>query len=221
LDLDDGLRLGQALAQLLVLPLQGLQALRLRIAHLGLAPALTRPQGREVLQVRGVQPLTTQQGAHLAGLTALGLGKDVQLVLGRELPPRGLGRDFRIERPGHGGANPLDFFTSSTIGDLLPAPYSNLPGARCLTYIGTEGWHIDKQVCGRRLCESTGTGNLEEPEHVLAKRVEEIRQAVIFGVRPSRTVEVAATKFCGASTSARSRKTPAKSKAPRKGVVSA
>ena len=29
-----------------------------------------------------------------------------------------------------------------------------------------EIWHIDKQIRGRRVCESTGTGNLEEAEDI-------------------------------------------------------
>ena len=45
-------------------------------------------------------------------------------------------------------------------------------------------WHIDKNVNGRRLCESTGTSNLEEAEKYLARRLETIRQAEVYGVRP-------------------------------------
>ncbi len=56
-------------------------------------------------------------------------------------------------------------------------------------------WHIEKQVLGQKIFESTGTGNLKEAELILARRIEEIRQAKIFGVRPSRTFRQAATKF--------------------------
>jgi len=56
-------------------------------------------------------------------------------------------------------------------------------------------WHIDKQIHGQRLCESTGADNLEEAEKYLAKRIEEIRQAIIYGVRPKRKFREAATKF--------------------------
>jgi integrase len=56
-------------------------------------------------------------------------------------------------------------------------------------------WHIDKAVFGRRIRESTGTGNLEEAEKYFAKRIEEIRQASVFGVRPKRTFMEAAIKF--------------------------
>lgn len=56
-------------------------------------------------------------------------------------------------------------------------------------------WHLDKKFNGRRLCESTGTGDLEEAEKYLARRLETLRQAVIYGVRPQRTFREAATKF--------------------------
>ena len=56
-------------------------------------------------------------------------------------------------------------------------------------------WHIDKRIGGRRVCQSTGTANLEEAEWFLARLTEESRQAQIYGVRPSRTFEMAAIKF--------------------------
>ncbi len=56
-------------------------------------------------------------------------------------------------------------------------------------------WHIDKKIFGRRLCESTGTGKLEEAERYLARRLEEVRQANVYGVRPKRMFKEAATKF--------------------------
>ena len=56
-------------------------------------------------------------------------------------------------------------------------------------------WCIDKKVFGGRLCESTGTDNLEEAEKYLARRLEEIRLATVYGVRPKRTFKEAATKF--------------------------
>lgn len=56
-------------------------------------------------------------------------------------------------------------------------------------------WHIDKAVFGCRIRESTGTGNLEEAEKYFAKRIEEVRQASVFGVRPKRTFMEAAIKF--------------------------
>ncbi len=62
-------------------------------------------------------------------------------------------------------------------------------------YKRSDAWHIDKTVFGQRLCESTGTGQLEEAEKYLARRLEEVRQASVYGVRLKRTFMEAATKF--------------------------
>jgi integrase len=56
-------------------------------------------------------------------------------------------------------------------------------------------WHIDKRVRGTRICESTGTGSVREAETYLAKRIEDVRQAALYGVRPRRTFRQAATKY--------------------------
>jgi len=56
-------------------------------------------------------------------------------------------------------------------------------------------WHIDKRVDGRRICESTGSSSFKEAEKYLIKRMEDIRQATIYGVRPKRTFRQAALKF--------------------------
>jgi len=56
-------------------------------------------------------------------------------------------------------------------------------------------WHIEKQILGRKVCESTGTGDLEEAELILARKIEEIRQATVFGIRPNRLFREAAAKF--------------------------
>ncbi|MBP6103609.1 MAG: tyrosine-type recombinase/integrase [Gammaproteobacteria bacterium] len=56
-------------------------------------------------------------------------------------------------------------------------------------------WHIQKQVFGRCLRESTGSDSLGEAESYLAKRTEEIRQATIYGIRPKRTFKDAAAKY--------------------------
>lgn len=63
-------------------------------------------------------------------------------------------------------------------------------------------WHIDKQVRGRRLCESTGTSDLQEAERYLARRLEEHRQASVYGVRPKRSFRQAATKHLNESLKA-------------------
>jgi integrase len=56
-------------------------------------------------------------------------------------------------------------------------------------------WHIEKTVNGHRLYESTGTGDLVEAERYLARRLEEMRQATIYGIRPERTFEQAAVAY--------------------------
>ena len=54
-------------------------------------------------------------------------------------------------------------------------------------------WHIEKQVRGRRIRESCGTSNLREAETYLSHRLEELRQAEVYGVRPNRSFKHAAT----------------------------
>lgn len=57
-------------------------------------------------------------------------------------------------------------------------------------------WHIDRQIKGYgRICESTGSSHLKDAEAFLAHRIEEIRKAIVFGVRPTRTFREAATKY--------------------------
>lgn len=58
-----------------------------------------------------------------------------------------------------------------------------------------ELWHINKKVDGLRIYESTGTQWLEEAEAYLVRRLETIRQAKVYGVRPRRLFREAATKF--------------------------
>ncbi len=57
-------------------------------------------------------------------------------------------------------------------------------------------WHIDKRIKGYgRLSESCGTNSLVEAERYLTHRLEEIRLAEVYGVRPTRTFEQAAVKY--------------------------
>jgi len=56
-------------------------------------------------------------------------------------------------------------------------------------------WHIDKRIGGRRVCQSTGTAQLEEAERFLVRLMEENRKASVYGVRPIRTFEQAAARF--------------------------
>ncbi len=62
---------------------------------------------------------------------------------------------------------------------------------------GTQGiWHIDKCIKGYgRLHESTGTSELEEAERYLIRRLEELRKATVYGIRPERSFRQAATRF--------------------------
>ena len=56
-------------------------------------------------------------------------------------------------------------------------------------------WHIDKVVQGRRLRESCETSDSEEAERYLNHRLEQIRKAAVYGIRPTRTFREAATKY--------------------------
>lgn len=56
-------------------------------------------------------------------------------------------------------------------------------------------WIVDKKVFGRRICESTGTSSFDEAQKFLVHRIEELREAVVYGVRPKRTFRQAATKY--------------------------
>ena len=63
-------------------------------------------------------------------------------------------------------------------------------------------WHIAKTINGRRVRESCGTSDLKEAERYLAHRMEQIRQAVVYGVRPTRIFREAATKYLEEGTKA-------------------
>ena len=65
-----------------------------------------------------------------------------------------------------------------------------------------ETWYIWKTIGNHRIRESTGTSNLAEAEKYLAHRMEQIRQAEIYGVRPKRTFREAATKYLNEATKA-------------------
>jgi integrase len=56
-------------------------------------------------------------------------------------------------------------------------------------------WHVEKQVLGVRLRESTGTASIKEAERYLAHRIEQIRQTKIYGVRTPRLFREAGEKF--------------------------
>lgn len=56
-------------------------------------------------------------------------------------------------------------------------------------------WQIDKQVLGVRIRESTGTDNLVEAEFILAKRIEQTRQSILYGTRLQHTFKEAAKRY--------------------------
>jgi integrase len=56
-------------------------------------------------------------------------------------------------------------------------------------------WHIDKMFRGARIRESTATSDLAKAQEQLAKRIDEIRTARVYGVRLDRTFRAAATRF--------------------------
>jgi integrase len=56
-------------------------------------------------------------------------------------------------------------------------------------------WYVEKRILGGRLRESTGVDSLSEAESYLTWRLEEIRQAKVYGVRPKRTFKEAATRY--------------------------
>jgi integrase len=62
-------------------------------------------------------------------------------------------------------------------------------------YVRNGVWHIDKQYRGGRLCESTGERDLANAQEYLTKRLEELRQAAVYGVRPKRSFRQASTKY--------------------------
>ena len=65
------------------------------------------------------------------------------------------------------------------------------PGLRARAGI----WHIEKQILGRKIHESTGTGDLKKAQLMLARRIEEARMAKVFGLRPTRVFREAAARF--------------------------
>ena len=61
---------------------------------------------------------------------------------------------------------------------------------------GSGVWHIDKRIRGRRISwPEHWNGSTPRSGAFLARLTEEIRQATVYGVRPSRTFEQAAAKF--------------------------
>ncbi len=56
-------------------------------------------------------------------------------------------------------------------------------------------WHIEKQLFGVRLRKSTYTEHPAEAQRYLARRIEMLRESILYGTRPQRVFKEAATKF--------------------------
>ncbi len=56
-------------------------------------------------------------------------------------------------------------------------------------------WHIDKLFRGTRIRESTTTGDFAKAQEQLAKRIDQVRTAELYGLRQERTFRAASTKF--------------------------
>ena len=70
--------------------------------------------------------------------------------------------------------------------------HKRMPGLRIVNGV----WHIQKRVRGYgALRESTKTAELEEAERYLVRRLEQIRQQLVYGTRPVRYFADAAAKF--------------------------
>jgi integrase len=67
-------------------------------------------------------------------------------------------------------------------------------------------WRIDKQMGGQRIQESCHTSDLQEAQRYFIHRLEEIRQAKIYGIRPKRIFREAAMKFLTENQHKRSRR---------------
>lgn len=72
-------------------------------------------------------------------------------------------------------------------------------------------WHIEKEIVGRKIHESTGAGDLKAAPLMLARRIEEARMAKVFGIRPAQVFRGAAARLEAAERvcEGKSGKTPA------------
>lgn len=56
-------------------------------------------------------------------------------------------------------------------------------------------YHIDKVICGDRVCRSTGEKTLKKAEEFLAQIIKEKKDAKIYGIRPDRTFAELTEKY--------------------------
>ncbi len=67
-------------------------------------------------------------------------------------------------------------------------------------------WRIDKRIYGQRIQESCQTDDLEEAQRFFIHKLEEVRNAKVYGVRPKRIFREAAMKFLTENQHKRSRR---------------
>jgi len=114
-------------------------ALRPRLRGVSPASSPASRWRRHVVRFDEYRPSRRSSAPSSPGVSAIGLLNDRALVLRREPPPRGLLGHLRI------GPRPVGRPHGSGSGRyglpsvIFSSPYSNSPGGRCLTYIGTEG----------------------------------------------------------------------------------
>lgn len=65
-------------------------------------------------------------------------------------------------------------------------------------------WHLDKVIFGKRICKSTGTGDLAEASALLARQITEARRVHLFGESREHSFREAAGKFLAENTHKRS-----------------
>lgn len=56
-------------------------------------------------------------------------------------------------------------------------------------------WHIEKTICGSKVCRSTQSSDLSEAERYLEEVTKQIREKVIFGQKPVHNLDEAAAKY--------------------------
>ena len=80
-------------------------------------------------------------------------------------------------------------------GASLVAQSRRYSANRSALISATDDKPVRPHQAGRRVCESTGESDLAKAEEHLTRRLEEARQASVFGVRPKRTFRAAATRY--------------------------
>lgn len=88
------------------------------------------------------------------------------------------------------GKNPKpDDWQRTSVRGLYKRPI--IEGGKVIGHV----YHVKKRARGQLLCESTGTADFREAQQYLARRLEELRAATVYGTRPKRTFEQAAARY--------------------------